>query len=84
MSSEKEINCQEAIRHLFEYLDKALEGDIQHQMEQHMSNCRSCFSRLEFEQSLKAHVHRAGSDRAPASLREKIGKLVSEFDKNES
>ena len=84
MSSEKEINCEEALRHLFEYLDKALEDDMQHQMEQHMSNCRSCFSRLEFEQSLKAHVHRAGSDSAPASLRSKIGKLVSEFDKNES
>lgn len=84
MSSEKEINCEEALRHLFEYLDKALEGDMQHQMEQHMANCRSCFSRLEFEHSLKAHVHRAGSDSAPASLRSKIGKLVSEFDKNES
>jgi anti-sigma factor (TIGR02949 family) len=84
MSSEKEINCEEALRHLFEYLDKALEGDLQHQMEQHMSNCRSCFSRLEFEQSLKAHVHRAGSDSAPASLRAKISNLVAAFDKNDS
>lgn len=84
MSSEKEINCEEAIRHLFEYLDKALEGDLQHQMEQHMSNCRSCFSRLEFEQTLKAHVHRAGSDSAPASLRNKVSVLISAFDKDKS
>lgn len=84
MSSEKEINCEEALRHLFEYLDHALEGNLQHQMEQHMSNCRSCFSRLEFEQSLKAHVQKAGNDSAPASLRAKISGLISEFDKGKS
>ena len=84
MNSEKEINCEEALRHLFEYLDQELKGDLQHQMERHMSNCRSCFSRLEFEQSLKAHIHKAGYDSAPASLRAKIGKLVTEFDKNKS
>jgi len=80
MSDPKIINCEQALRHLFEYLDRELDGDLQAQMQQHMESCRSCFSRLEFEQTLKAHVHKAGTGHAPDSLRDRVGNLLKEFE----
>ena len=45
MNKPNSINCEEALKHLFEYLDRELEGELQQQMQRHMASCRSCFSR---------------------------------------
>ena len=81
MSKLEKIDCSKALQHLFEYLDRELDGDLQQQMQQHLHDCRSCFSRLEFEQTLKSHVREAGRDRAPDSLRRRIAGLIREYDK---
>ena len=81
MSNPEKINCEKALKHLLEYLDRELEGDLQHQMEQHMSSCRSCFSRLEFEQTLKAHIRKSGTENAPDSLRNRVSGLLKNFEK---
>jgi len=80
MSDQKIINCEQALRHLFEYLDRELDGNLHTQMQHHMESCRSCFSRLEFEKTLKAHVRRAGTEHAPDSLRDQVSKLLKEFE----
>jgi len=80
MSDPNIINCEQALRHLFEYLDRELDGDLQAQMQHHMESCRSCFSRLEFEQTLKAHVRNTGTEHAPDSLRDRVGNLLKEFE----
>jgi mycothiol system anti-sigma-R factor len=81
MSDPKIINCEKALRHLFEYIDRDLDQDLQAQMEQHMEHCRSCFSRLEFEQTLKQHLHNSSTEHAPDSLRDRVGSLLREFEK---
>ena len=81
MNNPEKINCEKALKHLLEYLDRELEGDLRHQMEQHMSSCRSCFSRLEFEQTLKSHIHESGTENAPDSLRTRVNSLLKEFEK---
>ncbi len=81
MNNPKPINCEEAIKHLFEYLDREMEGELQQQMQQHMASCRSCFSRLEFEQTLKAHIRNTATAHAPESLRNRVSKLLNEFEK---
>ena len=81
MSMVENIDCGKALQHLFEYLDRELDGELQQRMQQHMHDCRSCFSRLEFEQTLKSHVREAGRDRTPDSLRRRINGLIREFDK---
>jgi anti-sigma factor (TIGR02949 family) len=81
MSDPKTINCEEALIHLLEYLDRELVGDLQQQMERHMASCRSCLSRLEFEQTLKAHIRRTGTDHAPDTLRDRISNLIKAYDR---
>lgn len=79
MSDMEKINCEKALKHLLEYLDRELTGDLQHQMKQHMESCRSCFSRLEFEQNLKTHIGETARENAPDSLRNRISCLLKEF-----
>lgn len=81
MSTPEKINCEKALKHLFEYLDQDLKGDMLHQMDQHMSSCRSCFSRLEFEKTLKTHICKSGTESAPDSLRNRVNSLLKEFEK---
>jgi hypothetical protein len=50
-------------------------------MDQHMSSCRSCFSRLEFEKTLKTHICKSGTESAPDSLRNRVNSLLKEFEK---
>lgn len=80
MNDPETINCEQALRHLFEYLDRELDTDRQAQLQRHMESCRSCYSRLEFEQTLKAHLRGTASGRAPDSLRDRVGRLLKEFE----
>jgi len=81
MSKLEQIDCSTALKHLFEYLDRELDDDLQRQMQQHMHDCRSCFSRLEFEQTLKSHIRNAGRESAPDTLHDRVAGLIREFDK---
>src|SRR5439155_24359279 len=49
MNQARVIDCEEALRRLFEYLDAELHGELEREMAQHLERCRSCFSRVEFE-----------------------------------
>jgi mycothiol system anti-sigma-R factor len=82
MSKVKKLDRTQALAHLFEYLDQELDGEIEEQVREHMHDCRSCFSRLEFEHSLKSHIRESGSESAPESLRNRVAGLIREFDKD--
>jgi anti-sigma factor (TIGR02949 family) len=79
MNQVRAIDCEEALRRLFEYLDAELHGDSHREMEQHLERCRSCFSRLEFEKQLKAYTKKLGREEIPPELELRIRKLVDGF-----
>lgn len=75
----REMNCEEVLEHLFEFLDgeldDATEGDIEH----HLKRCRGCFSRAEFERRLKRKLSESAQTEAPESLRSRVRALISKF-----
>lgn len=73
------ISCEEAVRMLFQYLDKELERPDRTAMEQHLQSCRSCFSHVEFEQRLRTLVRDNSAEAAPDDLRARIKKLTDRF-----
>jgi anti-sigma factor (TIGR02949 family) len=79
MSKTRDISCDEALRFVFEFIDHELDHRRHEEMEHHLAKCRSCFSRVEFERRLKARLREAGSHRAPASLRARVGKLLHKY-----
>ncbi|AGA31860.1 putative transmembrane anti-sigma factor [Thioalkalivibrio nitratireducens DSM 14787] len=74
-----EINCEEVIRLLFEYLDRELDPARSSDIDRHLERCRECFSRAEFEKKLRARVHAAAEDEAPPRLRRRVRRLIERF-----
>ena len=79
MNEVRVIDCEEALRRLFEYLDAELQGEPQHEIEQHLERCRSCFSRVEFEKRLKAYTADLGREPVPSELEVRIRKVLDGF-----
>jgi anti-sigma factor (TIGR02949 family) len=79
MTDIRPINCEEALRRLFDYIDAELAGESHREMEQHLERCRSCFSRLEFEKRLKAHTADLGQEPVSEDLQQRLRALLDSF-----
>lgn len=79
MSKNVDISCEEALQRLFAYLDRELDAHAHHEVEDHISRCRSCFSRVEFEKRLKERLREAGRGETPEQLQARIGQLLRKY-----
>ena len=79
MKKVKTIGCQEALKHLLAYLDQEL-GEVKHrEVDHHLEICRTCFSRAEFEKSLKTRLREAGRGTVRAAFEKRIKTLFGRF-----
>jgi anti-sigma factor (TIGR02949 family) len=79
MSSERDLTCEEALSVLAAYLDGELDGATDHDVESHLARCRSCYSRADFEQRLKARLTALGRSAVRPEFVERIQQLMSAF-----
>ena len=69
--------CQEAVRKLTEYLSPELRPDEEGAVENHLAECKGCFARFHFEETLLRTIReRADQVRAPGNLRNRILRLL--------
>lgn len=77
--SPQKIDCEQAIKRIFEYIDHEL-GDGEHALlEQHLHTCKSCFSRMEFERILKQKIGALAGGVPTAALDARVRKLLAGF-----
>lgn len=77
--SDKPINCEQALRQVFDYLDREL-GEHDHAaMQQHLHTCKSCFSRVEFERLLKGKVKDLREETPSPGVRARVKDLLKGF-----
>lgn len=79
MAEPHTVNCEEALRRLFEYIDAELAEAPRREVDHHLERCRSCFSRMEFEKRLKAHVGELGHEPVDPALERRILRIIDEF-----
>lgn len=79
MKKIKNIRCEEALKHLYAYLDQEIRPDKQEEMEKHFASCRSCFSKYEFEKQLKEHLIRVGGASVSSSFERRVKELIRQF-----
>lgn len=79
MKKVKTIGCEEALKHLLAYLDQEIGAVTHREVERHLKICRTCFSRAEFEQSLKTRLREAGRGTVRASFEKRIKTLFGRF-----
>lgn len=80
MSDEpRKLDCDEAIRMLFEYLDNELAQHDHAAVEAHLHDCRACFSRMEFDKRLRTMIKGPEAADAPESLQGRVKDLLGRF-----
>jgi mycothiol system anti-sigma-R factor len=72
------IDCREAVRRMWSYLDRALERRPLEELEMHLDTCTRCCGELEFSRHLREMVAaREGAPPIPADLQARIDRLLS-------
>ena len=79
MKKVRTIGCEEALKHLLAHLDLELGESKRREVEHHLEICRTCFSRAEFEQSLKTRLREVGRRTVQTSLEKRIKTLLGRF-----
>jgi anti-sigma factor (TIGR02949 family) len=79
MSGDGDIGCEEALKRLLELIDGELSDSERDDVERHLCTCRSCFSRMEFEQRLKQRLSALPAGDVPATLRARVQDLIKGF-----
>lgn len=54
----KDIDCEEAISRLMDYLDNYLKNNRKNELQKHLATCSSCMDRYEFQKMLKEKISR--------------------------
>jgi mycothiol system anti-sigma-R factor len=71
------IDCREAVRRMWTYLDQALETEPTDELEAHLATCQRCCGELEFSRHLRRKVA-AGEASAPlpSDVRLRLEELI--------
>lgn len=66
------INCSDAVRQLWEYLDGAVGDTDRNSIEEHLSVCRRCCGEMEFAQELRMFLASHAYEELPNDTRERL------------
>jgi len=67
------MNCQEALEHLYEYLDRELTPADEQRLRGHLAACSPCHERFDVEQAFLQFIEaRCRARGAPPELRRRI------------
>lgn len=77
--TKEQINCEQALQQILEYIDHELGEHERTAMQEHLHTCKSCFSRVEFERRLKEKVGALCDDGVAPQLGARIKGLLRSF-----
>ncbi len=75
----KAINCDEALKRVFDFIDDHLRGKARAELEHHLETCRHCFDRVEFEKRLKSRLRKLNVEASAETLRKRVDALLEQF-----
>jgi len=71
------IDCREAVRRMWPFLDRSLEPHPTEELETHLETCKRCCGELEFSREVRGMVTTTISPAMPDELRDRIELLLS-------
>lgn len=77
--TQQELTCEQALGHLFDFLDHELEPAERDAMQRHISTCRSCYSRVDFERRLKEKLAELKREESPETASARVKRLLESF-----
>jgi anti-sigma factor (TIGR02949 family) len=73
------ITCAEAVRQLWDYVDRSLSPDEVDAMEGHLAFCRRCCGEVEFARELQNFLASQASTEVPTDVRARLERFVDEL-----
>jgi mycothiol system anti-sigma-R factor len=70
------VDCNEAVRQLYDYLDGELTDDRRHEIAEHLDYCSPCSGAAEFEAELRHVIADRCRDRVPDSLLQRVADCI--------
>ena len=66
------VNCEQALAHLFRFLDSELPEDDADRIREHLAYCEPCLAEYDVEEHVRALVRRSCTECAPVELHVRI------------
>jgi len=79
MSETDDVGCEQALRHLVEFIDHELSDSDHDSVERHLRTCRGCCSRMEFESRLKQRLSALSTEDVPSTSLDRVRNLIKRF-----
>lgn len=79
MSDTDDVGCEQALKHIVEFVDQELPDSEHDGVEQHLRICRNCCSRMEFERRLKERLSTLSTEDVPSTTRNRVRDLIRRF-----
>jgi anti-sigma factor (TIGR02949 family) len=73
------IRCAEAVRRLWDYLDRYLSTEDSEKVDQHLSFCRRCCGELEFAKELRRFLASRQAEDVPPDVKARLQRLVADL-----
>lgn len=73
------IECEQALKWIFEFIDRELSDEQRAAMDRHLHTCRSCLSRVEFERLLKDKIGALADEEASPQLARRVKRLFRDL-----
>jgi anti-sigma factor (TIGR02949 family) len=78
------IDCNEAVRQLWEYLENELEVEDKNNMDEHLSFCRTCCGEVEFAEELRTVMKGAAKPEVPKDVAARLGEFLDKLEDSEA
>jgi anti-sigma factor (TIGR02949 family) len=75
----RKISCEEVMTKLYAYLDNEVDALSESEIDAHVHKCRECYSRAEFEKSLRKKVAVTAEVETPGETRGRLEALIKRF-----
>jgi anti-sigma factor (TIGR02949 family) len=73
------MQCSEAVRQLWDYLDHAVSPADQEKVEQHLSFCRKCCGELEFAKQIRGFLASNKAEEIPPDVKARLQRFAAEL-----
>jgi anti-sigma factor (TIGR02949 family) len=71
------MQCAEAVRQLWDYLDHAVSAEDHERVEQHLSFCRRCCGELEFAKELRGFLASQAAGELPPHVKARLERFMT-------
>jgi anti-sigma factor (TIGR02949 family) len=70
------LSCEKVVQSIWEYLDHELSAENLAELQKHIELCRACFTRVEFEISLRSNIRSKTEHTCPEQLKLRIRQII--------